>query len=52
MIIMTNFKDFLEEQLKDPKFRSEYDALEPEFFVAQAVIDASHTNGEHENVLL
>ena len=28
---MTNFDDFLGEQLKDPEFRAEYDALEPEF---------------------
>ena len=37
---MTDFKDFLAEQLKDPEIRAEYDALEPEFSLMQAMIDA------------
>ena len=36
----TNFRDYLNEQLRDPVFKAEYDALEPEFAIRQAIIDA------------
>jgi len=36
----TKFDDFLKEQLQDPEFRSEYEALQPERAVIQAIIDA------------
>ena len=39
------FKDFLHEQLQDPVFRSEWDALEPEFTIIQAMIDARKASG-------
>lgn len=42
---MTNFNDFLNEQLADPEIKSEYDALEPEFAIIQAIIDARKQNG-------
>lgn len=42
---MTKFKDFLEEQLKDPEVKAEYDALEPEFTIIQAMIDARKQKG-------
>lgn len=42
---MTNFNDYLNEQLNDPAFKSEYDALEPEFAVIQAMIDARKLKG-------
>ena len=42
---MTNFKDFLAEQLKDPEVKVEYDALEPEFSIMQAMIDARRSSG-------
>lgn len=35
-----NFRDFLNEQLKDPEFKKEYDALEPEFNIIDAMIEA------------
>ena len=41
----TNFNDFLEEQLKDPEFRREYEALQPERAIIQAIIDARRTSG-------
>ena len=41
----TRFDDFLEEQLQDPEFRREYDALQPEHAVIQALIDARHNAG-------
>ena len=36
-----NFRETLEEQLKDPAFKAEWDALEPEFAIIQAMIDPS-----------
>ena len=42
---MTTLDEFLEEQLQDPKFKEEYDALEPEFVVMQALIDARKDSG-------
>ena len=42
---MTNFNDFLEERLKDTEFKKEYDALEPEFSIIQAIIDARKKSG-------
>ena len=37
---MSNFHDYLEEQLQNPEFKKEWDALEPEFNMIQAMIDA------------
>lgn len=34
------FRESLDEQLKDPEFKKEWDAMEPEFQVIRAVIDA------------
>lgn len=42
---MTNFNDFLKEQLQDPEIRTEYEALEPEFAIIQAMIDARKSSG-------
>lgn len=42
---MTNFNDFLNEQLKDTEVKAEYEALEPEFAVIQALIDARSSAG-------
>ena len=42
---MTKFNDFLNEQLKDPEIKEEYDALEPEFAIIQALIDARKQRG-------
>ena len=42
---MTNFDDFFAEKLKDPEFKAEYDALEPEFAIIQAIIDARKNIG-------
>jgi ribosome-binding protein aMBF1 (putative translation factor) len=42
---MTTFKGYLSEQLKDPEFRAEWDALEPEFAIIQAMIEARKTSG-------
>ena len=37
---MSDFKNYLEEQLKNDEFREEYEKLGPEFSIIQAVIDA------------
>lgn len=42
---MTKFNDFLEEELKNPEFKAEYDALEPEYAIIQAMIDARKESG-------
>jgi len=42
---MTNFNDYLQEQLQDPEFREEYDALDTEFSFIQAMIDARRETG-------
>ena len=41
----TKFDDFLQEQLKDPEFRQEYEALQPEKAIIQAIIDARQKSG-------
>lgn len=39
------FKDFLNEQLKDDEFYREYEALQPEHALTQALIDARRELG-------
>lgn len=41
----TNYKDYLDEQLKKPDFKAEYEALEPEYAIIQAMIDARKASG-------
>lgn len=42
---MDDFEKLLDDQLKDPEFRAEYEALEPEFAIVQAMIDARKRTG-------
>lgn len=42
---MTNFNDYLSEQMKDAEFKAEFEALEPEFTIMQAIIDARKLKG-------
>ena len=42
---MSDFNEYLAEQLKDDEFKKEYEALEPEFAIIQALIDARKRNG-------
>ena len=37
---MNELKDFLKEQLQDPEVKKEYDALEAEYSIKQAIVDA------------
>ena len=41
----TKYKDFLKEQMKNPNFRKEYEALELEDTIIQAFIDARRLSG-------
>ena len=42
---MSSFHEYLKEQMTDPEFKREYDALEPEFAIIQALIDARKASG-------
>lgn len=42
---MDDLDILLAEKLKDPEFKAEYDALEPEFAIIQAIIDARKNIG-------
>ncbi|MBE6106813.1 helix-turn-helix domain-containing protein [Anaerovibrio lipolyticus] len=42
---MSDFRDYVNEKLKDPAFKAEYDALEDEFVIIQAIIDARKKSG-------
>lgn len=37
---MSNYKDYKEKVLQNPEVRSEYEALEPEYDIIRALIDA------------
>ena len=36
---MTTFNEFLEDKMKDPEFKAEYETLEPEFMTTQDITD-------------
>ena len=42
---MSSFNEYLNEKMQDPEFKQEYDALEPEFAIIQALIDARKASG-------
>lgn len=42
---MSSYCDFLEEQLQNPAVKVEYDALESEFAIIQAMIDTQKASG-------
>ena len=42
---MSTFNEYAKQQLKDPEFKKEYDALAPEFSIIQAIIDARRSSG-------
>ena len=44
-IKMTDFNAFVAEQMKNEDFRKEYESLEPEFSIKQAMIDARTQEG-------
>ena len=42
---MSNFDAYFNEQMKDKEFKKEYESLEPEFAIVQAMIDARREQG-------
>ena len=44
------FDDFLQEQLQDPEFKKEYEALQPEQAIIQAIIDARQQLSERTGI--
>lgn len=42
---MRTLEEVLAEQMKNPEFKKEYEALEPEFAIIQAMIDARKNTG-------
>lgn len=40
-----NYRDSLNEKLRDPAFRAEWDALEPEFQIVKAMLDGRAAKG-------
>ena len=42
---MSDFRKFLDEQLEGPEFKAEWDALQPERALVQAMIDARKRTG-------
>lgn len=42
---MTNFNDFLNTQMQSPAFKAEWDALDPEFCVIEAILKARQESG-------
>ena len=42
---MDDFEKYLQGQLKDDAFKSEYDALEPAYIIAQSMLDARKETG-------
>lgn len=41
----TTYNEFLAEQLKDPEFKAEWEALQPQKAIVQAMIDARRKTG-------
>ncbi len=39
-IAMNSYKEYKERAIQDPKVKAEYDALQPEYDIIQAMIDA------------
>ena len=42
---MSDFRNYLNEHLQRPSFKAEWDALQPELTIAQAMIDARKESG-------
>lgn len=42
---MSDFRKYLEQQMNDPEFKGEWDSLQPELAIMQAMIDARKSSG-------
>lgn len=47
----TKFEDYLREKLKDPEYRKEYEAMQPEYEVRMAILRARLENGLTQEAL-
>ena len=48
---MTNCEKYFAEQIENEEFRKEYEAIEPELAVVQAIINARQTTGLTQKAL-
>ena len=48
---MSDFRNYLNEQLQRPSFKDDWDALQPGLAIAQAMIDARKESGLTQNQL-
>ena len=48
---MTNFEEFLAEQMQDDEFLKEYEELEPHFVIVQAIINAYNAGMTKERLV-
>ena len=51
MAELTNYEKYFQEQMRIPEVKKEYDALEPEFAIVQAMIDARTKSGMSQQEL-
>ncbi len=49
---MTNFNDYLAQQMENPDFKEEYESLEPEFAIILANLPALHKKNFQKNQAL
>ena len=47
---MSDFRNFLNKQLEDPEFKAEWEALQPELSLVQAMIDARKELSERTGI--
>ena len=45
---MSEFRDFLDEQLEDKEFREEYENMSPEFDIIRAMVAARKERNRHK----
>ena len=48
---MDDFRQYLDQQLSDPEFKAQWDALEPEYQIINAIINGRKENGLTQNEL-
>ena len=48
---MSDFRNYLNRQLQRPSFKAEWDTLQPELTIAQAMIDARKESGLNQKQL-
>ena len=51
-IVMSSYKDYKKKVLQNPEIKSEYDALQPEYDIIQAMIDARYNKTSPKKIYL